>query len=436
MSNLYGYGRPSGPDDAGDAAGRHRHQGPRPCADVDSTPLAAHEAGRVRVTEARAADFFGPQVPAEQSHLGRQLPALRKGRRAWVIGDPDAPRTWGYLPDVAATLATLGTDERALGRAWHVPSAPPRSQRQALDDLAAAMSVPAGAGDRHRVAGAAAVGLVVPMMREVVAMRHQFDQEFVIDARRRPRPSGSPRRPWDEVVTGDGRGGAGDRLRNRGGRRLITVAAWSLPGSWSPWRRWRRSGAPTAPTGSPAGRRGPAMTGPTELPVPDTADVRSGPGGLRGACSRCCRSWASGTARGRPPAPRGDHRFGQWIRFSHDGRGFLAYESRTWRLTDDGEIVGPDVRESGFWRPRGQDDVELLVASPEGLVEIYVGTARTTTSWELTTDVLARTPDAPAVTRAVRLYGIVDGALMYAIDRARPDEPLRPRMSARLERIR
>ena len=38
-----------------------------------------------------------------------------------------------------------------------------------------------------------------------------------------------------------------------------------------------------------------------------------------------------------------DHRFGQWIRFSHDGRGFLAYESRTWRLTDDGAIVGPDV---------------------------------------------------------------------------------------------
>ena len=84
----------------------------------------------------------------------------------------------------------------------------------------------------------------------------------------------------------------------------------------------------------------------------------------------------------------------------------------------------------------GSDDVELLVASPDGLVEIYVGRARTTTSWELATDVLARTPDAPDVTRAVRLYGIVDGALMYAIDRAEADEPLRPIMSARLERIR
>ena len=137
----------------------------------------------MRVTEARAADFVGPQVPADQSHLIRQLPALRKGRRAWVIGDPDAARSWAYMPDVAATLATLGTDERALGRAWHVPSAPPRSQRQALDDLAAALGAPAAPGERHPVAGAAGGrGRACPFLREVAAMRHQFDQEFVIDA--------------------------------------------------------------------------------------------------------------------------------------------------------------------------------------------------------------------------------------------------------------
>jgi hypothetical protein len=177
------------------------------------------------------------------------------------------------------------------------------------------------------------------------------------------------------------------------------------------------------------------MSAPTELPVPDTADVRSGPEVSEQllAVLPLLGEWHG---EGQAAGPAGDHRFGQWIRFSHDGRGFLAYESRTWRLTDDGKVIGPGTRESGFWRPRGQDDVELLVTDPDGLVELYVGTARTTTSWELTTDVLARTPDAPEVTRAVRLYGIVEGALMYAIDRAGPDEPLRPLMSARLERIR
>jgi nucleoside-diphosphate-sugar epimerase len=204
MSNLYGYGRPSGPMTtdtplaATDVKGQVRIR-------MWRDALAAHEAGRVRATEARAADFVGPQVPAGQSHLGRQIPALRAGRRAWVVGDPDAPRSWGYVPDVAATLATLGTDERAPGRAWHVPSAPPRAQRQALGDLAAAMSsaahpVPPVAVSSVPWPVLRAVGLVVPMMREVVAVRHQFDQEFVIDATATTEALGLTATPWAEVV--------------------------------------------------------------------------------------------------------------------------------------------------------------------------------------------------------------------------------------------
>jgi hypothetical protein len=177
------------------------------------------------------------------------------------------------------------------------------------------------------------------------------------------------------------------------------------------------------------------VTGRTELPVEDTADVRTGPEVAPSLLSvlPLLGEWHG---EGQAAGSGGDHRFGQWLRFGHDGRDFLSYESRTWRLTDDGAITGPDTREAGFLRPRGDDDVELLVASPEGLLEMYVGQARTTTSWELTSDVLARTPDAPDVERAVRLYGIVEGALLYAIDRAGAGQQLRPTMSARLERIR
>src|SRR5690349_11403583 len=198
MGNLYGYGRPTGPMTpdsplaATDTKGRVRA---RMWADM----LAAHEAGRVRVTEARAADFVGPQVPADHSHLMRQLPALEKGRRAWVVGDPDAPRGWSSMDDVAATLAVLGTDERAWGRAWHVPSAI-RSQREALTDLAAALGKPA-----PKVSGVPwpvlrAAGLVTPLMREVVDVRHQFDQPYVIDATATTTTFGLTATPWDDVV--------------------------------------------------------------------------------------------------------------------------------------------------------------------------------------------------------------------------------------------
>ena len=199
MSNLYGYGRPSGPMSpssplaATDTKGRVRLA-------MWTEALAAHRAGRVRITEARAADFVGPQVPADHSHLVRQITTIRAGRRAWVVGDPDVPRSWGYMPDVAETLATLGTDERAWGRAWHVPSAPPRSQRQAIGDLAAAMGRPAVPVSGIPWPVLSAIGLVVPLMREVVGVRHQFDQPFVSDAGETTATFGLTATPWAEAM--------------------------------------------------------------------------------------------------------------------------------------------------------------------------------------------------------------------------------------------
>ncbi|HYO36239.1 MAG TPA: NAD-dependent epimerase/dehydratase family protein [Geodermatophilus sp.] len=198
-SNLYVYGRPTGPMTpesplaATDTKGRVRVA-------MWRDALAAHETGRIRMTEARAGDFVGPQVPPAHSHLVRQLDTLRRGRRAWVVGDPDAPRSWSYLPDVAATLAALGTDERALGRAWHVPSSPPRSQRQALAELAAAMGRPPVPVSGLPWAVLSAIGLVAPRMREIVDVRHQFDQEYVLDATATTQTFGLAATPWPEVL--------------------------------------------------------------------------------------------------------------------------------------------------------------------------------------------------------------------------------------------
>ncbi|MCV2490366.1 NAD-dependent epimerase/dehydratase family protein [Geodermatophilus sp. YIM 151500] len=199
MSNLYVYGRPSGPMTpesplaAADTKGRVRRE-------MWLDALAAHAAGRIRTTEARAADFVGPQVPPAHSHLVRQLGTLRRGRRAWVIGDPDVPRSWAYLPDVAATLVTLGTDERAHGRAWHVPVDRPRSQRQALGDLAAAMGVPAVPVSGVPWSVLRALGPIWPMARELVDVRHQFDQPYVTDATSTTATFGLTATSWDQVV--------------------------------------------------------------------------------------------------------------------------------------------------------------------------------------------------------------------------------------------
>ena len=181
MSNLYGYGPVDAPmtEDTPLAAtgtkGRVR-------IGMWADALAAHRAGRVRATEARASDFYGPHV-VQNAMLGERfvLPVMA-GKPVYLLGDPDAPHTWSYLPDVAAAMAVLGTDERAWGRAWHVPSPPPLSQW----DMARRLTELAGAREPRlrRVPDALirAAGLFSPLLREFRETSHQFARPFVMDS--------------------------------------------------------------------------------------------------------------------------------------------------------------------------------------------------------------------------------------------------------------
>src|ERR1019366_398360 len=128
MSNLYGYGPTDHPMVESDPLASTGRKG-RVRSEMWSNALAAHQLHRVRATEARASDFFGPGVVGS-SHFGRNMEKLLGGKKVQMIGDPDAPHSWTYVPDVGRVLAILGTDERAWGKPWHVPSAPPCTQRQ------------------------------------------------------------------------------------------------------------------------------------------------------------------------------------------------------------------------------------------------------------------------------------------------------------------
>lgn len=130
-----------------------------------------------------------------------------------------------------------------------------------------------------------------------------------------------------------------------------------------------------------------------------------------------------------------ERRYEQELVFAHDGRPFLEYTSRTWILDEDGRRVRPAAREAGWWRPGTQPrDVEVLLAHPTGIVEVYVGEV-VFSKIELRTDVVARTETAKPVTALHRLYGLVEGDLAYAVDLAAVGEPLQPHLSARLGRV-
>ncbi|GAC1530124.1 MAG: NAD-dependent epimerase/dehydratase family protein [Acidimicrobiales bacterium] len=181
MGNLYGYGPPNGVLVESDPLAATGTKG-MVRARMWREALEAHRAGRVRVTEARASDFFGPGLTAT-SHFGeRMVPRLLAGRTVRVLGRPDVAHTWTYIDDVVRTLVVLGSEERAWGRAWHVPSNPALTQTGMIDEFCrlAGVRTPRIATVPHLALRA--VGLVSPMLRELEETRYQFIAPFVMDS--------------------------------------------------------------------------------------------------------------------------------------------------------------------------------------------------------------------------------------------------------------
>lgn len=128
-------------------------------------------------------------------------------------------------------------------------------------------------------------------------------------------------------------------------------------------------------------------------------------------------------------------RFGQEISFSHNGKPFLIYRSRTWRLDDAGNLGAPLAVETGYWRPQPDGTVEVILAHPTGVAEIYVGSVEGTRV-ELSTDVVVRTQTAKEVTGGHRLYGLIGEDLGYAYDMAAVGQTIQSHLSAQLKRVR
>jgi nucleoside-diphosphate-sugar epimerase len=179
LENLYGYGPTGGapmvedlPLSAKTAKGRTR-------AAMTQELLAAADAGRVRIAIGRASDFFGAGVT--ESTLGERVFANAvAGKRADFIGNADLLHSYSYVPDVAAGLATLGTDERAVGGVWHLPGPETVTTRQFFALVADEVGHPVAVRSPP-VLAVRLLGVVNPMMRALAEMAYEFEQPFVLD---------------------------------------------------------------------------------------------------------------------------------------------------------------------------------------------------------------------------------------------------------------
>lgn len=158
------------------------------------------------------------------------------------------------------------------------------------------------------------------------------------------------------------------------------------------------------------------------------------PDNLHPECAKV--AWLLGTWQGNG---HGDYptidafQFGQECIFTHDGRPFFHYLSRSWIVDADGGKVRDAAIETGFLRPKADGSFELLLSHQSGITEIYLGEVAGA-KLEMTTDAVVRTATAKEYVAGHRMYGLVEGDLLWAFDMAAMDQELQPHLWARLVR--
>ncbi len=176
--NLYTYAPPRGPLTE-DAPQRPASRKGAVRLALATRLLDAHRAGTVRVAIGRASDYYGPGATA--SAAGRTVfGAVLAGRTVRWPGRVDVPRTLHHVDDIACGLATLAEDDRADGRAWILPAAPPLTPRELVHRVAAAAGRPARIAGTPR-AVLRLIGLVEPAAGELPDIWYQFDRPWTAD---------------------------------------------------------------------------------------------------------------------------------------------------------------------------------------------------------------------------------------------------------------
>lgn len=192
LDNLYMLGNPNG-------AVMNESTPVNPCsrkgevrARVAEQLFDAHRRGDARVVSGRASDFYGPGGVG--TYFGDAFwPRVLAGQSAQVLSDPAITHTYHYTLDVAAGLAALGTaEDDVTGSWWMLPAQPAEPSAAMIRRFGAALGREVKV---DRVPGfvLGAMGLFMPLMRELREMSYQFAAPFLVDdARFRARFGAAP----------------------------------------------------------------------------------------------------------------------------------------------------------------------------------------------------------------------------------------------------
>ncbi|MFD0481469.1 NAD-dependent epimerase/dehydratase family protein [Kineococcus sp. GCM10028916] len=183
LDNVYAYGPVDGPMTEDTPVRPGSRKGRVRAAALD---LLARAAARgVDVTIGRSADFYGPGATTSVFN-GFVLDKVAAGRRSTWLYDADQPHSLTYTPDIGRALTVLGTDDRARGRTWHLPTAPALTGRQYVRtavDVAAGTTAPADVPLGVMSSTTMRIGaLFSTAARETLELSYQYRAPYVFDS--------------------------------------------------------------------------------------------------------------------------------------------------------------------------------------------------------------------------------------------------------------
>ncbi|AUI51586.1 NAD-dependent epimerase/dehydratase family protein [Arthrobacter crystallopoietes] len=128
-----------------------------------------------------ASDYFGPR--ALNAHAGeRMVSAVLAGRTIRVMGNPDIPHSFTYVPDLAAAMIAAANNPAAWNSVLHAPTGPAETQRTMAAAFARAAGVAAPKVGSIPGWMVRAAGLLSADARELAEMSYQFEEPFVMDS--------------------------------------------------------------------------------------------------------------------------------------------------------------------------------------------------------------------------------------------------------------
>ena len=188
LDNVYSYGLVKGPMLENSPLRPNSRKG-KVRAHLIQLLFNAVQNKHLRLCIARAADFYGPDCRTSVLN-STVFERFAQGKSAFVMGRSDKIHTYTYVPDIGPALAILGTDDRADGQVWHLPTS---AERWTGEDWVKAAAEEFGVKPAFQATPTfilRIMGLFSRLFREMVEMNYQYTHDYIFSSEKFERTFG------------------------------------------------------------------------------------------------------------------------------------------------------------------------------------------------------------------------------------------------------